>query len=256
MNYSFRFFVSMLLTTMSLNQCDKKDESLSLDIPPSEFEILQQIPVGQVERENSALYLPPRAISASEFNSPELYTFIDSMYALMQRKSGVGIAANQLGKRLQLFIIEAKSDNPRYRVLGAVPKQLFINPVITNVSPIKKNFWHGCLSAVGMERGNVATYEWLEYRSKNERGEVQTGRLDGFAAVIFQHEFRHLMNGTYLDVARQFLSKPELDQKVQAGDIPFFENAPDTLPLLIRGYSIGQTLDEFHAEHKRLRQKS
>ena len=53
-------------------------------------------------------------IITEEFNTPKLNTFIDTMYAVMKNKSGVGIAANQLGKRLQIFIIEAKADNPAF----------------------------------------------------------------------------------------------------------------------------------------------
>jgi peptide deformylase len=236
---------------MGFNRCHTKDEALLLTIPKRSLEILQQIPNNHPERNSSPLYQPPRMIVENEFNTKKLNTLIDSMYAIMQRKSGVGIAANQIGKRLQIFIIEAKSDNPRYKVLGPVPKQVFINPIITKVSNSKKNFWHGCLSANGKDRGNVATYEWIEYLCKNEKGELRTGRLDGFAAVIFQHEFRHLMNGTYLDVAKQFLSKSELDQKTQTGEIPFFEPAADTLPLLINGYTIGETLDEFHGNERK-----
>ena len=86
------------------------------------------------------MYLPPRIIEKEEFNSTKLNVFIDSMYAVMVKNSGVGIAANQLGKRLQIFIIEAKADNPRYKVLGPIQKQIFINPIITKVSPKRKNF--------------------------------------------------------------------------------------------------------------------
>jgi peptide deformylase len=167
------------------------------------------------------------------------------MYAMMLRKAGVGIAANQLGKRLQIFIIEAESDNPRYKVLGAVKKQVFINPKITKVSKTRKNFWHGCLSAQGEKRGNVATFEWIEYECQNQAGEILKGRLDGFAAVIFQHEFRHLMNGTYLDHANHLLSREELSQKLETGELPFFELANDTLPLLIEGYQLGKALEEY-----------
>ncbi|MEN9963301.1 MAG: hypothetical protein RL582_396 [Bacteroidota bacterium] len=235
-----------LITAMGIKSCNTIDESLTLNVSKDEMEVLQQIPANQNGREKSALYLPPRKITKDEFNTPILSAFINSMYAVMTKKSGVGIAANQIGKRLQIFIIEAKADNPRYKVLGPVPKQIFINPVITNVSPGKKNFWHGCLSAHGEKRGNVATYEWIEYQAQSETGETLTGRLDGFAAVIFQHEFRHLLNGTYLDVAHQFLSKPELDKEIELGKLSFFETAPDTLPLLISGYTIGESLDDFH----------
>jgi peptide deformylase len=233
-----------LIAAMCQTKCDKMDESFTLNIPKKGFEVLQHVPADKKGRDQNALYLPPRKIEPEEFNSTKLNTLIDSMYAVMVKNSGVGIAANQLGKRLQIFIIEAKSDNPRYDVLGPVQKQIFINPIITKVSANRKNFWHGCLSAKDKNRGNVATYEWIEYQCKNQTGDVQTGRLEGFAAVIFQHEFKHLMNGTYLDVANQFEPKTELDQKIAAGELPFFEIASDTLPLLIDGYTIGQTLGD------------
>jgi peptide deformylase len=243
----YPIILAILLASISFKKIDKMDESLTLNIPEKGFEIVQHVPKNKEGRGQNALYLPPRTIIKEEFNSTKLNSFIDSMYVLMVKYSGVGIAANQLGKRLQIFIIEAKADNPRYRVLGPVQKQIFINPIITKVSPKRKNFWHGCLSARDEKRGNVATYEWIEYQCQSQTGEIQTGRLEGFAAVIFQHEFRHLMNGTYLDVAKQFLPKKELDQKIKSGELPFFEFASDTLPLLINGYTIGKTLDEYNA---------
>lgn len=244
----YYLIISTLIATMSMKRCNTIDDSLTLNIPEKGFEVLQQIPANTIARDQNALYLPPRKILKEEFNSPKLDRIIDSMYTVMVKNSGVGIAANQLGKRLQIFIIEAKADNPRYNVLGPVQKQIFINPILTKTSSEKKNFWHGCLSAMGKERGNVATYEWIEYQCQNQNGELQTGRLDGFAAVIFQHEFKHLMNGTYMDIAKQFLSKTELDKKIASGELPFFEIAPDTLPLLIDGYTIGKTLNEYHSK--------
>lgn len=77
------------------------------------------------------------------------------------------------------------------------------------------------LSADGGNRGNVATYEWIEYKCQNQKGETQHSRLDGFSAVIFQHEFRHMLNGTYLDHANHFLPKEELDKKLDAEELPF-----------------------------------
>ena len=244
----YYFIILTLLANMSLQRCATIDDSMTLKIPKKEFEVVQQVPANTIERNQNALYLPPRKIRKEEFNTTKLNDFIDRMYTVMVKNSGVGIAANQLGKRVQIFIIEANDDNPRYKVLGQVEKQLFINPIITKVSAEKKNFWHGCLSAKDEKRGNVATYEWIEYQCQNQKGEVLTGRLDGFAAVIFQHEFKHLMNGTYLDVAKQFLSKTELDKKIASGELPFFEKASDTLPLLINGYTIGKTLHDYHSK--------
>jgi peptide deformylase len=245
-NYTY----TTILILMVFQSCGVDDPSLTLQLPEKGFEVVQHLPNNREGRAQNALYLPPRSIKREEFNSPELNTYIDSMYAVMLRKSGVGIASNQLGKRLQLFMIEAKSDNPRYKVLGPVTKQVFINPIITKTAKERMNFWHGCLSAPGEKRGNVATYDWIEYQCQNQKGEILKGRLEGFASVIFQHEFRHLLSGTYLDHANHFLSKEELNQQLDAGALPFFELTTDTLPLLIEGYKMGETLEEFHAHKK------
>lgn len=227
----------------SCQSYDDENEALTLKVSKDELEVLQHVPLGSAGREYNALYLAPRRIRDEEFNTTDLNELIDRMYAIMQSKSGVGIAANQIGKRLQLFIIEAKVDNPRYSVLGCVEKQVFINPIITQVSTLRKNFWHGCLSAHGERRGNLASFEWIDYECQNEKGEMQKGRLDGFAAVIFQHEFRHLMGGTYLDLSKQLLHRDILDAKIEEGELPFFEYVDETLPLLIEGYQLGSTIE-------------
>ena len=230
---------------LAMQKCQNEPMALTLAIPKEGFSVVQQQPAGAPGRTTSALYQTPRSIRPEEFGTPELQRFTDSLYAVMVRQAGVGIAANQIGKQLQIFFIEAKATNPRYKVLGPVSKQLFINPMITQVSSGQKNFWHGCLSAADEKRGNVATFDWIAYRCQNLDGSRREGRLDGFAAVIFQHEFRHLMGGTYLDIARHFESKTDLDQKIQQGSLPFFEVASDSLPLLIQGFERDKTVDEF-----------
>ena len=244
MTKNYIIYAILIMTTLLQSACTE-DESLTLKIPEDGFKVVQHIPADSIGRNQNTLYLSPRKIKPEEFNSTELNVLIDSMYSIMQQNEGVGIAANQIGKSLQIFIIEAESDNPRYQVLGSVENQVFINPKITKVSKNRKNFWHGCLSAEGEKRGNVATFEWIEYECQNQNGEVIKGKLDGFSAVIFQHEYRHLMNGTYLDHAKHLLSKNVLDKKLESGELPFFELASDTLPLLIEGYQLGKGVEEY-----------
>jgi peptide deformylase len=249
-NKRSKLFICVFIIILSLPHCTSMKSPLSLKLPKTGLPILQQLPTGDHLRTESPLYLPPRMIKEKEFDTKKLYQVIDSMYFIMQKKAGVGIAANQIGKRLQLFIIEAKADNPRYKVLGPVAKQVFINPRITNVSDNRMNFWHGCLSADGKDRGNVSTYEWIEYECRDEKGGTRRARLDGFAAVIFQHEFRHLLNGTYLDVAKEFLPKAELDEQIRMGKVPFFNRTDDSLPLLIGEYKIGESIVDYHYRMK------
>jgi hypothetical protein len=96
---SICIIILTLSTTMGLKSCKTIDQSLTLNVQKDKLEILQQIPATQKGREKSALYLPPRRITNQEFNSPALHELIDNMYNLMVQKSGVGIAANQMGKR-------------------------------------------------------------------------------------------------------------------------------------------------------------
>jgi hypothetical protein len=74
----------------------------------------------------------------------------------------------------------------------------------------------------------VATFKWIEYECQNEKGELRSGKLEGFAAVIFRHEFRHLMSGTYLDHAQQFVDKEELDHNWKLENYLFLKRQTTT----------------------------
>lgn len=221
----------------------------SLKMPDREISVVQHDRDAARRRSNS-LYLPNRPVKEDEFGTRSLDDFIAGMYRTMNSAMGIGIAANQVGKNIQVFIIEAKPGHPRYRVLGAVPYGVFINPRIVHASAQRRNFWHGCLSAVGEKRGNVATYEWIDIEASAPNAEPIRARLEGLAAVIFQHEFRHMLGGTYLDRAMEYLDKPELDRKFDSGEAKFFEAADERLPLLIGDYQIGETLEDYYARSR------
>jgi peptide deformylase len=219
-----------------------------LKIPSSE-EVVQR-ETDNSKRMSNPLYRPNRRITADEFATIELSDLISFMHKTMTEKAGIGIAANQVGKNLQIFMIEAKPDNIRYKVFGAVPYTVFINPKILQASTETRNFWHGCLSAVGEKRGNVATYDWIEVEAQKPDGSPFTTRLAGLAAIIFQHEFRHMLGGLYLDRAETFLSKDEIDLKMASKEIKVFELNDKTLPHLIGDYQIGESLEEYYARKK------
>lgn len=201
-----------------------------------------QIIADKKKRKDNPLYIPCKPIKNSEFKTPALKNFIKAMYKVMLKEQGIGIAANQVGYNLQVFIIEAEAENLRYQSLDAVPYQVFINPVILEVSKTKKNFWHGCLSAPGKKRGNVATYEWLKYKACDENGKEKIGKLDGFASVIFQHEFRHLLGGTYMDYAQDFCNHDILRKKIERQEVAAFEICDDSVPTLLSDYKVGEKI--------------
>lgn len=234
----------LLLALPACSRVPVREYPLSIDVA-AENPVVQETKDPAARRENS-LYLPARRILPDEFRSPELKDLTETMRAIMHATGGIGIAANQIGKRLQVFMIEAKPTNPRYHGLGEVPFQIFFNPRIRSASAERRNFWHGCLSAVGAPRGNVATYEWVEVEAEGEDGSLRREKLEGLAAVIFQHEFRHLLGGTYLDKAGEFLAKDELDAKLDKKERAFFGRADSSLPLLIDDYQVGESLEDYY----------
>ena len=102
---------------------------------------------------------------------------------------GVGLAAPQVAKSLQLFIIK-----PTLKV----NEQVFINPHITISEQKKKRKrkssstkLEGCLSLPSIW-GEVQRADTVTVSYQNEDGKEQTETFTGFSATIIQHEYDHL----------------------------------------------------------------
>ena len=223
----------------------------SLAIPENGFDLVQHTRI-QEERQNNSLYKTSRGIEQHEFGTNELDNFINELRETMHGAGGIGIAANQVNKNIQVFLIEAGDNKHRHKDLDSIPYQVFINPKITKVSEQKRNFWHGCLSGRGEKLGNVATYDWIEYEAFDKNGEIKTGKLIGLAAVVFQHEMRHLLGGTYLDKAEDYMDSAEVFVGVNDGEVAYLELADDNLPVLLDDYIIGESLEDYYKRHHKL----
>lgn len=200
------------------------------------------------------LYRP--SLRVDDIKSQDIQNLITKMKNQMQGE-GIGLAANQIGNPLQIFMIEYSSEveNPAHSdrydvVMPAVPFQVFINPKIINVSKDLVSFWHGCLSAVDSNLGLVSTYKWIEYEAYNEKGEIISNRLDDFGAVIFQHEFRHLLGGLYIHKAKVFKAYDELEKLFKSGRLKAYDVAKDDTPHLLDDYHIGESIEEFSKRKK------
>lgn len=194
------------------------------------------------------LYKPSRRVK--DIKSSEVIGLINEMKDKLGQ--GIGLAANQLGYPLQLFMMEftaeQKSVYPeRFQELDLVPLQIFINPKIIQASDKNKTFWHKCLSADGMNFGKVATYEWIEYEAMNHYGEFIMGKLDNLGAIIFQHEFRHLLGSTYLEKAKEYKTKEELTILILSGELKTYADSDGATPHLLDDYIIGETIEEYEA---------
>uniref|UniRef100_A0A0G4HR69 Peptide deformylase n=1 Tax=Chromera velia CCMP2878 TaxID=1169474 RepID=A0A0G4HR69_9ALVE len=205
------------------------------------------------------LYTRCARVHHGAFGSLRLKELVTRMTDVMHSTGGIGIAANQCHTPLQVFIIEFAASSPRYADMGFenVPLEVFINPRIVTASAECRSFWHGCLSCQDEKRGELVTYEKISVEYRTVDGLLRENELSGIAAVIFQHEMRHLLGGTYLDRANpdRLLSLEELVEALESGRetrsrvLPSCDESStmSTLPPhLIGDYRIGESLEEFY----------
>ena len=132
-----------------------------------------------------------------DITSPDLQVFISRLKTTLANENGVGIAAPQVGilKNIFLFI---RSESPETIVVA-------INPKIVNHSGETICFERdGCLSIPEMS-GNSIRYTWIEVEYYSETGILVREKLEGysretgFTAIVFQHEYDHLLGGLFID---------------------------------------------------------
>ncbi|PJE80183.1 Peptide deformylase [invertebrate metagenome] len=184
----------------------------------------------------SLLFSPSAPVEQEEFAG--LGVLIDKMCKAMWANDGIGIAANQIGVHKQIFIISPdRSIDP-----STLSYRVFVNPVITHSSQEKICFWHGCLSAAGKPFGKVATWKTITVSACDGSGKPFSESFDGMSAIVIQHEFRHLLGGNYLQVAKEFKSMEEARQLAKEQPSSFMCECSG--PLLLYDYQLGLPVDK------------
>lgn len=99
---------------------------------------------------------------------------------LMLKEHGIGLAANQAGIDLRLFVMY-------------VDREIFhcFNPEIVSVGFELVTADEGCLSFPG-ERCLVTRHQAIQTKFYNARGDLHEREFTGLAARCFQHELDHL----------------------------------------------------------------
>ena len=127
----------------------------------------------------------------------ELQRLIDDMVDTMRDEDGVGIAAPQVVRSLQIVVVEYRT-NERYPDQDEIPLTVFVNPVITRSSDETSSFWEGCLSLKDL-RGRVTRPREVTVEAYSRQGEKMVVEVQGFLAVVLQHEIDHLHGIVFLD---------------------------------------------------------
>ena len=123
-------------------------------------------------------------------HAPEIAELLRDMRDTMQANDGAGLAAPQIGVPLRVIVFGVE-DNPRYPDVAPIPNTVVINPEVTFLTDERREGWEGCLSVPGM-RGKVPRITRLRYAGYDESGSWFEREVDGFHAVVIQHEVDHL----------------------------------------------------------------
>jgi len=137
-------------------------------------------------------------VSESEIGTKDFKKLIRDMFETMRFAEGVGLAAPQIGILKKIVVVGSEEDNNRYKGSPAVPEQVIINPEITPLSPAGEGFWEGCLSVPGM-RGYVERPEKIRMKWRDENFEPHEETIEGYRAIVMQHECDHLFGVLYVD---------------------------------------------------------
>lgn len=153
--------------------------------------------------------------------TPEIRQLIADMFDTMYAARGVGLAAQQVGRPLQLTVIDVRGvkDRPSQLWIDHQPADVdafmplvLINPQIKPVGD-RRPGPEGCLSFPEMY-AEVERPTEVEVTAWNERGETFSFRAGGLLSRAVQHEVDHL-NGVLfidrMDRETRLDLKPELD---------------------------------------------
>jgi peptide deformylase len=123
---------------------------------------------------------------------PELAGLVEDLFATMYAARGVGLAANQIGVPLQVFVYDCPDDED-VRHLGHL-----VNPRLTAADGILLRGPESCLSLPGIEAGTERSDHAVVEGVTLEGAPVRI-EGSGFFARCLQHECDHLEGAVYSD---------------------------------------------------------
>lgn len=143
-------------------------------------------------------------VEPKDIASDEIQQLIDDLFDTMTAAEGVGLAAPQVGRELQLFVYlavdQAGDGEPDPRA-----RRVLINPMVEPVSGDLVYDWEGCLSIPDL-RGLVPRFPGVRVYGLDREGRRVDTTAHGFEARIVQHEFDHLNGVVFLDRMRDLRS--------------------------------------------------
>jgi peptide deformylase len=122
----------------------------------------------------------------------ELSRLVDDMFASMYAADGVGLAANQIGVELSVFVYDCPDDT------GERHRGHVVNPVLVSADGPLVTEPEGCLSLPGLSFDRPR-YAHAVVEGVDRHGAPVRVEGEGYFARCLQHETDHLTGHVYTD---------------------------------------------------------
>jgi len=147
------------------------------------------------------LHTPARPVPVGPDGSlpPDLGELITDMYDTMNAANGVGLAANQIGVGLRVFVYDCSAERGKTtRRRGVVVNPVLTTSDIPETMPDPETDDEGCLSVPG-ESFPCGRAQWAQVTGLDADGAAVTLEGTGLFARMLQHETGHLDGVLYVD---------------------------------------------------------
>jgi peptide deformylase len=153
--------------------------------------------------------LAQQAALVEDPGDPIVATLVTDMLETMAVANGVGLAAPQVNRSLQLVVFAV----PAERTLNGIglPTTVLINPVIEPLGDDMDEAYEACLSVPGLT-GRVPRWRRIGYRGLDLDGNRIERDASGFHARVVQHECDHLWGKLYISRMRDMTSLAFADE--------------------------------------------
>jgi peptide deformylase len=139
----------------------------------------------------------------------------EQMIATMHTASGIGLAAQQIGRAIQFCVVDLRQTDRDFdwELDGARPPlELFMplslaNPVVTLLQSDKTVYEEGCLSFPDI-RGDVIRTDAIRVTYQDLQGVSHSLACDGLLARCIQHEVDHLNGTLFIDRMEKKIRTP------------------------------------------------
>jgi peptide deformylase len=128
-----------------------------------------------------------------EIFDQKLKNLADSMYEIMYENNGIGLAATQVNKHIQLVVMDLKDEDSKYN------KFAFVNPRIEVVDSKQISEEEGCLSVPKYREKVFRNKEITLYAQDLDGNNIVIENASGLLGICIQHECDHLNGKLFID---------------------------------------------------------